>query len=139
MDEERDPMQAHVYDAGITGTTPDERTWATLMHVAGVATYPVLGPFAPLVPLVMWLMKRETSGYIDDHGREALNFSISLLIWSLLFALFVIVTIGIGGILVAPATVIGVIFVVIWVVKGSMAANRGEYYRYPMCFRLVCS
>ncbi len=133
-------MDAEVYQGGLAGTTPDERTWATFMHIGGPVAMLVLTPMlAPIVPLVMWLMKKETSGYLDDHGRETLNFAISMLIWSLLFTLFIIVTIGIGAILVIPASIVAVVLVAIWTIKGAMAANRGEYYRYPMCFRLVAS
>lgn len=139
MDEERDPMQAYAYQGGLAGTTPDERTWATFLHIGGIVAFAVIGPFAPLVPLVMWLMKREASGYLDDHGREALNFSISVLIWSVLFTLFTIVTLGLGVLLVIPASIVGVILVIIWTAKGAIAANRGEFYRYPMCFRLIAS
>lgn len=139
MDQERDAMHTYAYDAEMAGTTPDERTWATFMHIVGAASYAVIGPFAPLAVLVMWLMKKETSGYLDDHGREALNFSISILIWSLLFGLFSIVTLGIGVVIVIPASILGLVLVVVWTLRAAMAANRGEFYRYPMCFRLICS
>lgn len=132
-------MHAHAYGGEYEATTPDERTWATFMHIGGIVGYFVIGPLAPLIPLVMWLMKKETSGYLDDHGREALNFSISVLIWSALFGLFTLVTLGLGIFVVFPASVIGVVLVAIWTIRGATAANRGDFYRYPMCFRLICS
>lgn len=110
--------------------TPDDRTYATFMHLMLVfATFTVL----PLVvgPLVMWLIRRERSAFVNDHGKEALNFNISVLLYMIIAgALFAC---GIGVVLMPVVWVFGLVFSVV----AAVAANKGEYYRYPACLRLV--
>ncbi|MBL8764456.1 MAG: DUF4870 domain-containing protein [Phycisphaerae bacterium] len=111
--------------------TPDERTWAVGMHITHLANH----FFVPVVlVLVLWLIKRNDSPFIEDHGKEALNFQISLLIYSLLGIPVAFVTLGLGAIIWYPAIVI---LGLVGMIRAMIAANRGEYYRYPMCLRLV--
>jgi len=57
-------------------TTKDDRTWAMLCHLSGLAGYVV--PFGNIFgPLIIWLIKRDQSWFVDDQGKEALNFQIS--------------------------------------------------------------
>ncbi len=88
----------------------------------------VLGPFAGVAPLVLWLMRREESSFNDDHGREVLNMSITGVI------LFFI------GALTGFAMVLWLIWAVIAlisIIRGAMAASNGEYFRYPMTIRFL--
>jgi uncharacterized Tic20 family protein len=74
-----------------------------------------------IVPLIIWLIKKDTSRFVDDQGKEALNFQITLLISSLVIGL---ITCGIG---IPVVLVIAIVYSII----GGMAASRGEWYRYP--------
>lgn len=109
--------------------TSTEKTYSTLMHLS-ILLFHVAVPVVP--PLVMWLVKRDESPYINDHGKEAVNFQISLVIYFLL------------GLALTPLCGIGIpLMIAVYVLGGigcvfsSLAAHRGEFYRYPACLRLI--
>jgi hypothetical protein len=89
------------------------------MHLA-LATWFVIGPFAVIVPLIMWQIKKDRSPFIDDHGREAINFQISINLYVLVSTLLLIVCVG-WPMFVATTT-LGIIGIVL----ASLAAHRGE-------------
>lgn len=113
--------------------TESERQYAMWMHLSLLGT--IFAPFVILIaPLVMWLTRKEESPYIDDHGREALNFQISLYIYMLaLVPLFALLTCGVGAVLIPGVYVLGIV----GMIAAAKAANRGEYYRYPMSIRFL--
>ena len=111
------------------GLNSSDRTVAMWMHMSVLLAFVVIGPLAGIAPLVLWLARRDTSPFADDHGREVVNMSITGLILSCVAA----VTAGIGLILWVP----WLIFALVGVVRGAMAANNGEYFRYPMTFRFL--
>jgi len=116
--------------------TDDERTYALLMHLSLLA-HMVLTIIAFGIPLIMWLVKKDESSFLDDHGREAVNFQISLLIWSIIFTVVAIplsvITCGVGVVVAFVPTVVAIV----GMIQASIAANRAEFYRYPMTFRFV--
>jgi uncharacterized Tic20 family protein len=123
-----------------------ERTYTTFQHLVGlVSMMDGLGILGLIGTLVMWRIKANDSPYYDDHGREAMNFQISLLVYmfggAAILMLFTLITFGVGAIIAAPLAVLGVVFLVVirlvGGIRGAMAANRGEYYRYPMCLRFL--
>jgi uncharacterized Tic20 family protein len=94
--------------------------------------------------IIMWRIKADEAQFLDDHGREAVNFQISLLAYALGGTIggviFSIVTLGIGSVVFAltPLAVLGLIALrLVGCIRGAMAAHRGEYYRYPMCIRFI--
>ncbi|GJM18933.1 MAG: membrane protein [Phycisphaeraceae bacterium] len=114
----------------------DERTFGMLGHLS-VLGHLVISGFAIIVPIVMYQSKKKDAPFAADHLREAINFQISLIIYTVALAIFSVVTIGIGLILAAPLGVGVYILGLIGVIQASMAANRGEYYRYPMTIRFL--
>ncbi len=82
-------------------------------------------------PLIVWLVKRDESAFIDFHGKEALNFQITMFMaWiAAFFAAIVLI-----GFLVMP---ILIVLQVILPILAAVAANRGEYYRYPLTLRVI--
>jgi hypothetical protein len=120
--------------AGETDTesdvSSDERTWAILVHASAFA-----GLFVPfgniLAPLVVWLIKREESEFVDANGKQALNFQIT---WTVIivFALFSLV-VGVGLVLVPIVALAWVILVVLATVR----ASENEVYDYPLTVDLV--
>jgi uncharacterized Tic20 family protein len=112
-------------------TSRDERLWATLCHLSALAGLVV--PLAGNVvgPLVVWLIKREDSPLIDDQGKEALNFQISMTLYMIAAGILVLVVVGIF--LLFALAVMDLIFIII----ASIRANYGERYRYPLTIRLV--
>lgn len=108
-----------------------ERTWAMVCHLAGLAIF-VIPFFGNIIgPLVVWLIKKDESSFVDDQGKESLNFQISITIYSLVSCLLLVV--GIGFLLLGA---LGVIFIVL-IIIAAIKANEGEKFRYPLILRLV--
>ena len=116
--------------------TNDERTYALFMHLS-LLGHLVLTVIMILVPIILWTTKKAESPFLDDHGREAINFQISLLIYSVLFAILAIpigfITCGVGFAIALFPYVLGLV----GMIQASIAANRGEFYRYPMTIRFL--
>ena len=57
--------------------TKDERMWTMFAHMSGVVGALLSVNFLPFLgPLIIWLVKKDESDFVDDQGKEALNFSI---------------------------------------------------------------
>lgn len=113
------------------GTSSDIRTWCVLCHAAALLGlfFHFLGHL--LGPLIVWLVKRGDSPEVDAHGKESLNFQISMLIYDAIAAILCIVLIGIP-ILIA-LWVLNTVLVII----ASIQASEGKFYRYPITIRLI--
>ena len=106
-------------------------------HMSALAGFVV--PFGNLIgPLIVWQMKRNEFPTIDEHGKESLNFQLSVLIYLLAggVAAFVLSFLCIGFLLVPVLLVIGVAGLVFAVI-GGIKANEGVLYRYPLTLRLI--
>ena len=109
---------------------PVNRTFEVLCHALGFAGF--VFPFGNILgPLIVWLMKKSESSSVDAHGKEAMNFQISMSIWVLLsFASYLILV----GIILFPAAILtGVILTIM----GAVKASNGELYRYPLTIRFI--
>jgi len=110
----------------------EERNWAVFCHLGGFAFY-LLG-FALghiLVPLALWLMKREGSAFVDESGREALNFQISVTLYAIVVGALCFVLVG----FVLIPVLMG--FHIVLMIVASVRASQGEPYRYPFTIRLI--
>lgn len=110
------------------GTLADtDRNFAIAMHLSPFG-WLIIGPLAFAAPLVLWLVRKDASPFSDDHGREILNFMISLIVWSLICMITII------GI---PLLIGLAVVAVVSPIRAAVAAGRGEYFRYPMTFRML--
>ena len=108
----------------------EEHQWAMFAHIGIFSSIFVpLGNF--IAPIVIWQMKKHESEFVVDQAKESLNFQITLMIYSLISILLCFIVIGFFLIFAL------VIFGLIMVIVGGIRANEGEYYRYPMCIRLI--
>lgn len=106
----------------------DERTMGLLSHILGAVTS-VVGP------LIIWLIKKDESPFVNDQGKEALNFQITVLIGYVTATIIsMIPVIGCVGALLYPA--IGVTNLIFGIL-GGIEANKGVVYRYPFALRLI--
>ena len=107
------------------------RGWCVACHLSALAGFvvPALGHI--LGPLIVWLIKRADSPEIDAHGKEALNFQISMLIYNIVAGILCLILIGFA--LLAILHVVNVVFVIIAAVR----ASEGQLYRYPLTLRLI--
>jgi len=109
-----------------------ERQWAMGCHLIALCGIVVVVPAANLLgPLILWLIKREDGAFIDDQGKESLNFQLSLFVYAL--ACFVLALIGIGIFLLFPLAIFGLVCVIIAAIK----ASEGVAFRYPLCIRFI--
>src|SRR5437016_8349815 len=114
-----------------TSTSSSVRTWCVLAHATALVGS--LVPVAGLIvgPLIVWLAKRQDSPEIDAHGKESINFQISMLIWNCIAAILVLVIIGI------PLLILLHVLNIIFVIVASIQASEGKLYRYPLTIRLI--
>jgi len=90
-----------------------------------------------LCPLVIWLVYRNRSDFIRRHALESLNFQLSLLIYSAIAVILILVTFGLGILIIVPLIIIGAIAALVVIILATMAASSGREYRYPLTIRLV--
>jgi len=108
-----------------------ERLWNTLCHLTALVLFIGI-PFGNILgPLVIWLLKRNDMPSVDSHGKEALNFQISMTIYSLVAGLLILLFIGI------PILILLGIADLILTIIASIKANNGEPYSYPMAIRFL--
>jgi uncharacterized Tic20 family protein len=111
----------------------DACTWAMLSHIFGLSW--LIFPFIPIGgvigALIIWQIKKDQHPFVDRHGKESLNFQISMLIYGIVAGMSILMCVGA---FLLPAVVIAdVVFVIIAAIK----ASQGEEYRYPITIRFV--
>ena len=108
----------------------DARTFGMLCHLSALAGLVI--PFGSIVgPLVFWMLKRDQFEFVNQEGREALNFSISIFIYAVIAGLLIFVAIGA---LLLPLVVL---FWLVMVIIATIKSSSGESYRYPLNLRLI--
>lgn len=120
-----------------SGLPSDVRGWGIGAHAAAYLAFiglPIVGP------LLVWLIRRDHP-FVDHHGKESLNFNLSVALYGLVLGVAAIpvglLTVGLGLI---PIGALGVVLMLVWLVLpvvGCVKASNGEGYRYPMTIRFV--
>jgi uncharacterized Tic20 family protein len=136
------PLERH---GGARPLSPsDERTWAILAHVSPLVLAAItVGTLGFIAPLVIWLVLRERSTFVDDQAKEALNFQITVaivgVVGMVLRTIFGWIPL-LGGLV---SGIVWVVLTVVWIativlaVIAAITAARHEAYRYPFTLRLV--
>lgn len=118
------PPPANAYQPVTPMNPSDERLWATLIHVGGI-----LFEFVPA--LIGYLVLKDRGPFIRAHAATALNFQITL---AIAYVVSGVLTLALVGFLLLPAVwVLSVVFSII----AALAANKGEYYTYPLTIKFV--
>lgn len=107
------------------------RSWTALCHASALLGVFLHFPGHLLAPLIVWLMKRDESPEIDAHGKEAVNFQLSMLLYNLIAAVFCLILIGF--VFLAVLWVLNAVLVII----AAIQASDGKFYRYPMTIRFI--
>jgi len=102
----------------------DEKMWSILTHVGGIL-------FHWVAPLIAYLVLKDRGPFVRWHTRQALNFQLTLLIAYVVGIVLFIVFVGIFVVL--AAAVLNIVFGIL----AAMAANRGEFYRYPIAIEFI--
>lgn len=111
-------------EQGTAEISKDARMFGMLCHLLGIFTW-LVGP------LIVWLIKREDDKFIDEQGKEAVNFQITLLIAYAVAG--VTAAFCVGFFIGAAAWICSLIFCIM----GAVKANKGEAYRYPVSIRFI--
>ena len=106
----------------------DARNWGMICHLAVLSGYII--PFGNVLgPLIVWAIKKDEHPFVNDQGKEALNFQLTMTIVAIVcFALMFVL---VGFLLIAVFCVYALIMIII----ASIKANEGVYYRYPYTYR----
>ncbi len=115
----------------------DARMWAMFCHLAGLAGFVVPIVLSGIIaPLIVWQVKKDEHPFIDEHGKEALNFQLSVALYAVIGVAVCVIT-CIGAILI-PFVVGGIYLAnLIFMIIAAIKANNGEHYRYPLTIRFI--
>ncbi|MCJ8168206.1 DUF4870 domain-containing protein [Atopomonas sediminilitoris] len=107
------------------------RQWAMLCHFSAF-----LWLLAPMIgnvigPLIVWQIKKDLDPLVDDQGKEALNFQISVSLALIICGMLTVVVIGF------PLLAVVSIGALVLTIIAGIKANEGQAYRYPFCFRFI--
>ena len=108
----------------------DANMWAMFCHLSALLGFVI--PFGNIIaPIVIWSLKKDEFEHVNDQGKEAINFQISVTVYILISVLLIFVLIGI------PLLIILALFSLIMIVIAGINANDGKAYRYPFTIRFL--
>jgi uncharacterized Tic20 family protein len=113
------------------GPSKDACTWAMLCHLSALVGLLGNGIGFILGPLIVWLIKRQEHPFIDEQGKEAVNFQITMFIAFAVSFILAFLLIGI------PLLVILAILEIVFPIIAAIKTSNGEHYRYPVSLRLI--
>jgi uncharacterized Tic20 family protein len=126
---------AQVPPVAPSATTPApaavDTSMLVLLHLSFLAGLVVPFGGSVIAPLVFWLVKRNQCPVFDQHGKEAVNFQISMAIY--LFASSILCFVFVGLFIFPVVCILMLVFSIIAAVK----ASSGEFYRYPLTIRFI--
>ncbi|MCB0596318.1 MAG: DUF4870 domain-containing protein [Phaeodactylibacter sp.] len=125
----QEPLDSHETREGLI-PDKDELMWSTFAHLGFLAG--LIIPFGNVVaPLVIWLVYKDRSSYVEYHSKEALNFQLTVTIAMVASGILVLLLIGIF-------LLIGVLLLALVLsIVAAVKANNGEYYEYPFTIRFI--
>lgn len=122
---ETPPESQNVQGSGQTGeVSQNAKNMALLCHLLGFFT-------CFIGPLIIWLIKKDDDPFIDQQGKEALNFQITVTIACIVGSLLSVICIGFF--ILAAVGILDIVFVIM----ACVASSKGQAYRYPVSIRLI--
>lgn len=112
-------------------STGDDRNLGMFCHLLGLCGLTSIPGAAIVGPLVLWLMKKDTSEAVDREGKEAINFNISFFIYMAIAGVSVVAFIGF---ILLPVVIVTWLVLVI---MASISTSKGERYQYPLTIRFL--
>jgi uncharacterized Tic20 family protein len=124
----------------VTGISAEERQWALFAHLSPLVAMWV-GYLGFLGPLIVWLIKKDQMPFVNDQGKESLNFQLNIFVLGLLLGLVgiptVFFTFGLAFLLIGPLALGLVVVSIVMPIIAATKANAGEAYRYPHIIRVI--
>lgn len=108
----------------------ESRKWGMLCHLSSLIGYII--PLGSIIaPLIVWQMKKDVSIFVDEQGKECVNFQISIAIWMILSCVLIFIVIGF--------VLLGILAVMslVCVIMAGIEANEGKSFRYPATIRFI--
>ncbi|MEC7118370.1 MAG: DUF4870 domain-containing protein [Pseudomonadota bacterium] len=111
-----------------TGTPDQIRQWALILHLSQYAG--LLVPFANLIaPVIIWQLKKNEMPELDQHGKNVVNWNLSLLIYAAISAVLMLILVGFLFL-----AILGILFLIFPLIA-SVKANEGTVWQYPLSIR----
>jgi uncharacterized Tic20 family protein len=115
-----------------------ERNWALWTHLGAVSA--IIG-LPVLLSLILWAHKKSESPFVEHHGREAVNFQLSIVTYLLIanITMWVLgwLMCGLPWVLMPVISFIVIAFAVIQAVRGAIHASGEKMFMYPVTIRFV--
>jgi uncharacterized protein len=110
---------------------PNEKQWGMFAHLTALAAFVGI-PLGNIVgPLIIYLIKKDEFEFVADQGKEVLNFQIT---WTIIFIISaILILVGIGIVMLIGFGIAWLVLVIV----GTVAANNGQYYRYPLTIKFL--
>jgi len=118
------PPPPNPYQAPAQMSPADEKLWATLIHIGGIL-------FGFLPALIGYIVLKDRGPFIRAHAQTALNFQITLMLAYVVGGMLTVIVVGF--LVLFAAWLLSIVFGIM----AALAANRGEYYAYPMTIKFV--
>jgi len=120
--------------------TQNDKNYSAITHLSGFSGWFI--PFGNIIaPLIMWIIKKNESIFIDEHGKAAVNFQLSIMLYCFLLAILIlpitILTLGLGLIAIIIAIIPAAILNIVLIISASIKASNGEYYNYPFTIEFI--
>ena len=113
------------------GSSQQERNWTMGCHLSSLLAYTFIPLANVLGPLVVWLVKKDQIPALDAHGKEAVNFNISL-------AIYVLVCIPLTLVLIGIPLIVGLLALhLVVTIIAAVKASNGELFRYPLSIKFI--
>jgi uncharacterized protein len=125
------PPPTETVDSSGSGLSKDSLNMGMLCHLLALTAFLTAGAGGIVGPLVIWLIKKDSDPYVDQQGKESLNFQISIVIYSIVAGLLIFVAIGI---FLLP--IIGLAWLILTII-GTIKASKGGMWQYPLTIRLI--
>jgi len=116
----------------------NDTSWGVFCHLAALLGW--VFPFGNILgPFVIWMIKKDSDPFVDDQGKESMNFQISVTIYSIVSLLLFVMSIFVFPLMFLVIAFMGLLFVgsLICVIVAAIKASQGERFRYPFTMRLI--
>lgn len=113
----------------------EARRWATFVHLSALVGLLGNGIGFLLGPLIVWAIKKDDHPFVDDQGKEAINFQLSVVIAGAICVALIFTVVGI--VIAVPALLILAVVAIVFPIVAGLQANEGKAYRYPFSWRLI--
>lgn len=142
-----------------------QKNIATFIHLSTFSRF--IFPFGNFIaPVVLWIANKDKSAFVDSHGKQAINFQISMLLYAVMVGIVTVPififnilngfefvdfknfeafrfnienpsTVLFGVIGLVIIAILGFILELIFVVIASLKARDGQLYKYPFTINFI--